>query len=706
MRTVTPRPGLVILESCRLEAGVYEFPDGMGLTIGADNIVVEGPDTVLTGPGVPGQPESYRGTAIRATGVSDVTVTGVHVAGFQRAMHIVDGGGWTVAANDCSGNFTDPEFGWGDGPHAGGILLERVHDSFITQNVGMFNWNALEMRDCISNQVTGNRFSHASNVGLKLWHSSHNHVAGNDFSHGLRIRSGETHARDSASVLMEAGSCHNRLLDNDCTFGGDGIFIRCLNGWSSRFNHLEGNDASHAHNNAIECWSADNVFIRNRANHSSYGFWLGGSDGTLLVGNEAAYNGTAHANAPEPDFGHAGIAVVNGSGRHIRVLRNLLHHNQGPGIAVGYRPDYRAGHWLIEQNTIQANAGPAIFARNTAGMMVGPNSIRNNGGGPFVQGEDVHAVTLPAVWTSLGRIDPPPSLRIDMSPPLDEIGPHAVSIPAGTPVFFSAESAGDFQRVPHIVWAVDGSVEGQGMTIGKRFDVPAFHRLEVTAASDTACNLAWVDLYVVEHPGPSSPTLTTTGWTVRPRTPGDAAALFQIRRDRRVRLAQSASLHLAAGTSDFSLEFEGQHWGEIAPGGGIQFWIRIRHHAVFGLGQARHRLRIGRDRTQYREYEREGHLFSTLPYQEAWDGWLLVTVPFDGDGPVWHVAQDHYSGGALHLNPSAEAPFFRAGRKRAAQPHGIIEHGVLYPYHEPDLAGKAPTEWYASSIALDHDGPV
>ncbi|MGC8488067.1 MAG: right-handed parallel beta-helix repeat-containing protein [Clostridia bacterium] len=647
MYTITPRPGLIIRENCRLVAGVYEFPAGVGLMIGADNIVVDGADTVLSGPGIPGRPESYRGTGIFATGFSGVTITGLHVAGFQRAVHIVDGRRWTLAASDCSGNFTDPEFGWGDGPHAGGILLERVHDSCVTENVGMFNWNGLEMRDCVGNRVTGNRFSHASNVGLKLWHSSHHHIAGNDFSYGLRIRSGETHARDSASVLIEAGSCHNRLLDNDCTFGGDGIFIRCLNGWSSRFNHLEGNDASHAHNNAIECWSADNVFIRNRANHSSYGFWLGGSDGTLLVGNEAAYNGTAHANAPEPDFGHAGIAVVNGSGRHIRVLRNLLHHNQGPGIAGGFRPDYRAGHWLIEHNTIEANAGPAIFARNTAGLLVGPNSIRDNGGGPFLQGEDVHAVTLPAVWTSIDRPGQLPSLRLAMSPALEEVAPHAVRVPAGTPVSTSAETAGDFEPVPGIVWGVDGSVESQGMTIRKRFDVSGFHRLEVTAASETARNLAWLDLYVVKEPEPLSPTVTTTGWTVRPRTPCDASDLFHVCSDGRVRLVHSASLHLTAGASDFSLEFEGERWGDVAPGGGIQVWARIRHHAVFGLGKARHRLRIGRDRTQYREYERDGHLFSALPYQEAWDGWLLVTVPFDGRGPVWHVTQDHYAGGDL-----------------------------------------------------------
>ena len=78
---------------------------------------------------------------------------------------------------------------------------------------------------------------------------------------------------------------------NDITQGGDGIFIRVLNGWVSRGNVFVENDTSYANNNCIESWSPGNTYIRNKANHGSYGFWLGGSDQTVLIGNEAAFNG-------------------------------------------------------------------------------------------------------------------------------------------------------------------------------------------------------------------------------------------------------------------------------------------------------------------------------------------------------------------------------------------------------------------------------
>ena len=61
----------------------------------------------------------------------------------------------------------------------------------------------------------------------------------NNLSYGLRIKPGEVHARDSTCVLIESGSNDNRFLDNDCTHGGDGVFIRVLNGWVSTGNVFE-----------------------------------------------------------------------------------------------------------------------------------------------------------------------------------------------------------------------------------------------------------------------------------------------------------------------------------------------------------------------------------------------------------------------------------------------------------------------------------
>ena len=59
----------------------------------------------------------------------------------------------------------------------------------------------------------------------------------------------------------------------------------------SRGNVFVENDTSYANNNCVESWSPGNIFIRNKANHGSYGFWLGGGDQTVPIGNEAAFNG-------------------------------------------------------------------------------------------------------------------------------------------------------------------------------------------------------------------------------------------------------------------------------------------------------------------------------------------------------------------------------------------------------------------------------
>ena len=122
------------------------------------------------------------------------------------------------------------------------------------------------------------------------------------------------------------------------------------------------NDTSYANNNCVESWSPGNTFIRNKANHGSYGFWLGGSDQTVLIGNEAAFNGRADGNhnAPEAGFRHGGIVIVGGPSSHTLIEGNDLHDNNGAGIA--FRGDeasrgeaWRTEHWIIQRNRIHGN---------------------------------------------------------------------------------------------------------------------------------------------------------------------------------------------------------------------------------------------------------------------------------------------------------------------------------------------------------------
>ena len=260
------------------------------IRITASNVTVDGQGAWIVGR-AEGNPTSFLGVGIEASGVSKVTLRNLNVKGFSTALRASDGTGWTVEGCDFSGNYHDPDFGWGGGERVGGVILTRMHRCTFRKNKAQRVWNGLDLWECDENLIAENAFSHCSNVCLKLWRSCRNQVLKNDLSYGIRCNPGETHARDSTCVLMEHASDGNRFVGNDITYGGDGIFLRSLNNVVSTGNHFEGNDTSYAHNNCVECWSPGNAFVRNKANHGSYGFWMGGSDRSVLLENEAAWNG-------------------------------------------------------------------------------------------------------------------------------------------------------------------------------------------------------------------------------------------------------------------------------------------------------------------------------------------------------------------------------------------------------------------------------
>lgn len=169
--------------------------------------------------------------------------------------------------------------------------------------------------------------------------------------------------------------------------GGDGLFIRVLNGWMSCRNTFVNNDCSHANNNAIEAWADYNTYIGNKASYSSYGFWLGNSDCTVVENNEVAFNGHAqwHSNAPEA-FGNAGITIVNGSGSHSVIRGNYIHDNCGPGIAIRNTLENPSLHWIIEGNTFENNKdasryrGHGIYLHHARLITLQDNHFTGNDG--------------------------------------------------------------------------------------------------------------------------------------------------------------------------------------------------------------------------------------------------------------------------------------------------------------------------------------
>lgn len=476
---------------------------GRPLVVTASNITIDGGG--LTSIGKTGLPKLFQGTAISARGVSHVTLKNFNAAGWETGLKVVDGVGWTIENCNFSGNFHDPEFGWGENGRRGGIVLENVRKSTLLRNKANHVWDACVLVDSNDNTLEGNDFSHTSNTCLKLWHSSGNVVRQNVLSHGIRIKPGEVHARDSTSVLIESGSNDNHFLENNCTYGGDGIFVRVLNGWCSTGNLFEKNDCSYANNNGFECWARDNVFRNNKANHCSYGFWLGGSDHTRLEGNEASFNGLKEGNHNSPHLpgnGHAGIVFMFGPSSHTVARGNTCIGNNGAGIAVigdqgSAGRKWKARHWIIEENTLARNRW-GVFLQFADWIHVAGNRFHDQQPGANNNSiADVH-VEAGVTRLTLDRMERPrrgPEPAIIHVPRVDVKGPTSALV--GQEVLFRADSPEPFSETVSFAWDLGDGTVASSAAVKHTFARPGFYRVGLNVAGAAGTELAWRDFYVV-----------------------------------------------------------------------------------------------------------------------------------------------------------------------------------------------------------------
>ncbi|MCU0721818.1 MAG: right-handed parallel beta-helix repeat-containing protein, partial [Pirellula sp.] len=293
---------------------------------------------------------------------------------------------------EFSDNASDPDFGWGESKLKGGVSLNKVTNSKFHNCRANRNWNNCELKYCSGITIDRCDFSMATNTCLCMRASSHNVITNCNLSHGIRISPGEVHARDSTCVLVEGGCHHNQIRDNDCRFGGDGIFIRAVGSSVSTGNLIEGNDCSFAHNNAIECGSPGNRFIRNKANHSSYGMWMGGSDQTEIIDNEANFNGLrmGYHNSPHlPNDQHAGIVLMFATAEHLLIRGNRCVGNNGAGIALLSHDTQSEGRLfptniVIENNLLIENQW-GVFLADAQLVSIRNNLFLRNKAEPIVQ---------------------------------------------------------------------------------------------------------------------------------------------------------------------------------------------------------------------------------------------------------------------------------------------------------------------------------
>lgn len=601
------------------------------IVVTASNVTIDGQGLTLVG-STGSQPKAWKGTAVKLAKVKNVTLKNFKVRGWEIGLHAQDVSGLTVENCDFSDNFHDPDFGWGENGRRGGMVLERVTKSTVRKNKANRVWDACVLVDSHDNTLEDNDFSHTSNTCLKLWTSSRNVIRRNVLSHGIRIAPQEVHARDSTSVLIESGSNDNRLLDNDCTYGGDGIFVRVLNGWCSTGNHFEGNDCSYANNNGVECWAPRNVFVRNKANHCSYGFWMGGSDQSLLLENEASHNGEKQGNHNSPHLpgeGHAGIVFMFGPSSHSIARGNICRHNNGAGIAVigdieSGGKKWNAYHWIIEQNILEQNRW-GIYLRfadwlNVSGNRFSRNSVsdvQNDGG-----------VQRLLALTNEIAVDRKPPQAVLTGPTSALVG-EEVAFDAGT-----TKSPAQKDVPLQFAWDFgDGQIATTPQT-KHIFRVPGFYRLGLTVHDGQLSDLAARDFYVVD----SAPEVGTEGqaanWVIDQEN--DPKCRIAFRDDDALKIAGKSSI---AAVVD---PYHGLRVGmlyprtrdlkwKLAPAAQIVFWLKTQNPNLPGFQDVNPVVTLFAADGTSRKLTPKKDFLSQPPYNEARDGWRYFAIPVAGD---------------------------------------------------------------------------
>lgn len=640
---VIPTPGMVITEDVSFLPGVYNFFEKPGIKIEGSNITIEGNGAVFIGGkkklkdksalsidefsygySSNGKDDSlgYNGIAFYSKETKNVTIKNLCAKNFEIGLKLEDCTEWNIQSNDFSYNYHNPDHGWEEHEDLGGIILYGSNDCLLENNKANNVWSGLVIRNGNRNIVKNNDFSHTSNVGLRLWAACSNEFYNNDFSWGLRKEPYEIHARDSACVLIETGSNDNRFVKNDMRFGGDGLFIRSLNGWMSTGNYFEENDTSFANNNAIEAWDEGNIYVRNKANFSSYGFWLGNSDNTLLMENEVCYNGVNFKNAPE-NFGNAGISVVNGSGTNFKVIRNKIHDNNGSGLAIRNRVDYPSLNWIIEENEIYDNRtdsrgfiGHGIYLKYALGINLINNNIHGNDGEAVCIDEYVGDVRELHRASSPAKID----IKIKVS---------SKTFETGKTYTFEAIST---QRGLEYHWDFGEGEPRRGGTVNKNFENPGFHRIILSATDGENVNYDYINIFVLSTGLEVGVSSELSDWVLIGDesaalvkneinyVSGSSSILLESKRGRNIILEYPVLKDLKLDASEYT------HFS---------FCVRFMNEIIdWYKDNKTPTIRFYRDRDNYAEFTPKPNLFGELAnqYNESKYEWAYIEMDLNNDG--------------------------------------------------------------------------
>ena len=353
-------PGL----EARVSPGTFIEICTDGVTLDLSGVVLDGRET--------------GGVGIRVHDCRDVTIANGAIFGFHYGIHAESVTNLVVRGCMVADNANPVDAGWlpdierpVEEGFGGGIYLNRVSGGAIENNQAGNNFNGISLVRSEHVEVSGNHVSHCGNVGIYLLASSRNEVSHNLAEHCIRYTDRFwCDTADSAGILLESGSNHNRIIGNNLRYSGDGFFIRAHNREPSNDNLITGNDGSYSPNNAFEAgFSSRNVFANNVANYSNYGFWLGYSNNSTVRGNEIRANR------------FDGIAIENG--RDNSIEHNRIDGNRN-GIRLWADPSANDPKGSERADRVYSIAGNRISASRDCGISFTADHVvdpsRNNFG--------------------------------------------------------------------------------------------------------------------------------------------------------------------------------------------------------------------------------------------------------------------------------------------------------------------------------------
>ena len=304
-----------IRSSVRIKHGDYTLADLKGsgaLRVDADNVTIDFQGSTIESPvAKTGRLETFNGIGLSISDHKHVTIRNVKIHGFQfnikalrcgnltlencelgqsRSQKIVDHGTWNAIWLDLRGLESWRSYG-------AAAWLEECTVPFVKGVRANQSQNGLIMVKSKYGTVVGCDFSYNSGWGIALCRSSDNLICWNHADFVNRPWAGGW-GGDSSGVTETTQCNRNIWAFNSFTHSGDGFFLATLNGGfdDKGVLHEEGpcagnwvvrNDGSWSTANAFEAtFSTKNIFYRNTANDSNYGFWLGYSNGNIVAGNE------------------------------------------------------------------------------------------------------------------------------------------------------------------------------------------------------------------------------------------------------------------------------------------------------------------------------------------------------------------------------------------------------------------------------------